>query len=632
MTFSQLACKNVSQNIRTYGAYFLSSTFSVMIFFLYAYFIYHPEVMNGKQIPGAIRQGMLVAEYIIYFFSFFFVFYSVSAFLKTRNKEFGIFVIHGMTNVQMVWMIFLENMLIGMGALVSGIGVGMLFGKLFFMLAGTMMHMKDLSLYVPWQAIKLTVISFFILFFTVSITTSLFVKSKKVIALLKGNKKPKPEPKASITLSILAGSLILIGYALSVTANPGSIAFLLLPVSILVIIGTYFLYSQLSVYLIRLLKRCKPIYWKKTNLVSFSLLAYRMKDNARMFFMVTIVSTVSFCAIGTFAAFLETQKSETINNVPFAFNFITYNEQQQQREQYETEIEKSFQTEQIVYEKTTVPIKFQSVDNDQEPAVILSQSNYNIIAKQLGFETISLKGQESVLVPSFGLEAQVTKDFQEYDMNLLESQQTVHVMDRLERNVFSGNIFPGNIHVVSDEMDQQIINSRNTASYTAYTVSNWEETTKVAEQLERKLTQTGQYEFTSRVTVYNMIKQITGVILFIGLFIGVIFYLSAVSFLYFRLFTDLETDRQYYRSLMKLGMNEAELKRIMTLQMGILFFVPFIFAALHTSVAYIALQTGFITSILHSSLIVIGSFLLIHTCAFLLLRNRYFKELQKHII
>lgn len=74
------------------------------------------------------------------------------------------------------------------------------------------------------------------------------------------------------------------------------------------------------------------------------------------------------------------------------------------------------------------------------------------------------------------------------------------------------------------------------------------------------------------------------------------------------------------------------MKRIMTVQMGTLFFIPFVLAALHTSVAYIALQKVFTTPILISSVIVIGAFLLIHTCYFLLLRNRYFKRLKKQIM
>ncbi|PEA53631.1 ABC transporter permease [Bacillus pseudomycoides] len=627
MTFSQLAFKNVSRNIRAYAAYFLSSAFSVMIFFLYALFIYHPDI-DGQ---GAIRQGMLVAEYIIYFFSFFFIFYSVSSFLKMRNKEFGIFVIHGITNWQLIRMIFLENMIVGISALIGGIAFGFLFGKLFFMLASTVMGLNSLPFYMPWKAMKLTAVVFLALFFIVAFTTSLFVKSKKVIALLKGNKKPKPEPKASILLSIVAATLIAIGYMLSLTAKPGAVAFLLLPVATIVMIGTYFLYSQLSVFIIKFLKKCKPIYWRKTNLLSFSMLAYRMKDNARMFFMVTIVSTVAFCAIGTFAAFIETQKGESMKNIPFAFSLITYNEHQEQKAQYEKEIEDSFQKENVIFQKISTQLKIQSISNDSQ-AVIMSQNNYNKFAKRLGYETVALAGNKAVRVPSFAMESSVVDYSKESDVTLKESGKQIHVSSMLKQNIFSGGVFSGKIFVVSNEMDKQITGGQKKASYTGYTVKSWEGTTQVAAELEKRLNQKGQYEFSSRVIIYNQIKELTSIILFIGLFVGAIFYLSAVSFLYFRLFTDLETDKQHYQSLLKLGMDEADMKQIITVQMGALFFIPIVIAVLHTSVALTTLQTQFTTPILRSSLIVMGLFLLVHICYFLLLRRRYFLQLKKQIM
>lgn len=632
MTFSQLAFKNVSQNVRAYGAYYLSSTFSVTVFFLYALFIYHPHITNGEGVPGAVRQGMITAEFIIYFFSFFFIFYAVSSFLKMRNKEFGIFVMHGMTKLQLVRMIFIENMLVGISALATGIGVGLLFGKLFFMLASAVMQIHNLPFYIPWQAMKITTIVFFILFFVVSFITSLFVQSRKVIALLKGNRKAKKEPKSSIILSLLAALLLTTGYTLSITAHAGSVMFLLFPVSIIVIIGTYFLYTQLSVFILRVLKKRKYIYWKKTNLLSFSLLAYRVRDNARMFFMVTIVSTVAFCAIGTFAAFLNVQKSETIKNVPFAFNFITYNEHQGQKEQYEREIETTFKKEDVTYEKVEAKVKFQSAVKENNLVTILNESDYNTFAKKLGYETVVLKGNEAARVPSFGLEGNMASELKGEKIQFIESGQEIRVARVMKHNIFSGGAFPGKIFVVSNDMYERVIGSPQTANYTGYEVADWEDTTDVAIQLETKLFQKWQYEFSSRITTYEAIEKATGIMLFIGLFVGTIFYLCAVSFLYFRLFTDLESDAKYYETLMKLGMNEGEMKQIMTVQMGSLFFVPFIVAAIHTSVAYIALQKVFISGILLSSLLVIGSFLLIHTCCFFILRRSYFLQIKKRIM
>jgi putative ABC transport system permease protein len=85
-----------------------------MIFFVYALFIFNPYIRQGITVGAAI-DAMKAAEYIIFLFSFFFVLYSMNAFLKTRKREFGILMMHGMSRHQLNRMVFLENMLIGIG-------------------------------------------------------------------------------------------------------------------------------------------------------------------------------------------------------------------------------------------------------------------------------------------------------------------------------------------------------------------------------------------------------------------------------------------------------------------------------------------------------------------------------------
>src|SRR5699024_11583676 len=86
---------------------------------------------------------------------------------------------------------------------------------------------------------------------------------------------------------------------LAVFAKAQQVVFVFLPVVLMVIIGTYLLFTQLSVYLIRRMKRNKSFFWRKTNMILLSDLSHRMKDNARYFYMVAIILTVSFSAIGT---------------------------------------------------------------------------------------------------------------------------------------------------------------------------------------------------------------------------------------------------------------------------------------------------------------------------------------------
>src|SRR5690606_37360121 len=128
MTFRQFVFHNVFRNVRLYAAYFLSSLFTVSVFFTFAIFAFHPE-LAGPGMNSHVLKGMAVAGGIIYVFSFFYVLYSMNAFLRSRKKEFGVLLIHGMTSYQIRWMVFWENMIIGFAATGIGILLGLIFAK-----------------------------------------------------------------------------------------------------------------------------------------------------------------------------------------------------------------------------------------------------------------------------------------------------------------------------------------------------------------------------------------------------------------------------------------------------------------------------------------------------------------------
>jgi putative ABC transport system permease protein len=147
-----------------------------MIFFTYALLLFHPDLKEGLKgssntVTMLANQGFLIAEIIIFIFSFLFLLYSVGSFLKTRKKEFGIFQIIGMTRKQMNRLLFMENMCIGLAAIVTGVGLGMIFSKLILLICGSMLAVEEsLRFYFPGKAIALTVGAFLILFFVIALT------------------------------------------------------------------------------------------------------------------------------------------------------------------------------------------------------------------------------------------------------------------------------------------------------------------------------------------------------------------------------------------------------------------------------------------------------------------------------
>lgn len=401
MTFQRFAFNNIIRSKRTYAAHFLSSSFSVMVFFTYSLLLFHPDlqgelVSTSKTMSLLGTMGMQISQYLIFVFSFFFLLYSVSSFLKTRKKEFGILIMHGMTPAQLNKLIFLENMLIGIASIMFGILIGLIFAKLNLLASENILAMdKGLPFYVPIKAVFMTTGAFLTLFLVISLFTSKMVKGNKLIDLMKSEEKPKPEPKASKGLAFLSVIFIGLGYGcvFYFVLERNFIMPYLLGGVVLVVIGTYFLFSQLSVYVIRVLKKRDKVFFNKTNILTISELAYRMKDNATMFFMLAIVSAVAFTGIGTCLAMGNKGLTEMTN--PFAFTYTSLGENQQE-EEHITEIKKQLTRSNFSYQVAVTNPKF-----TENNLVLIKVSEYNKFAKIFGYEMEKLDNdQEAIIVPS----------------------------------------------------------------------------------------------------------------------------------------------------------------------------------------------------------------------------------------
>src|SRR5699024_3267237 len=183
---------------------------------------------------------------------------------------------------------------------------------------------ESLNFYLPIWPIVITFVSFMALFLVISILVPFFLRSKRLAELVKGDVQPKEEPKASLFLTIVAVVLLAGGYITALLAKGSMVIIVMIPVIIVVIIGTYLLFTQLSVYMIRFLKRRKSIFWKKTNMILLSDVAFRMKDNARTFFMVAIISTVAFSAIGTLFGFQTYLTGGLKDTSDYTFTYTDY--------------------------------------------------------------------------------------------------------------------------------------------------------------------------------------------------------------------------------------------------------------------------------------------------------------------
>ncbi|PEI82880.1 FtsX-like permease family protein [Bacillus toyonensis] len=641
MTFRQLAFNNIIRNKRIYLGHFFSSTFAVMIFFTYGLLVFHPnlqgELTHASTIMNTFGKiGFQLSYYLIFVFSFLFIFYSVSAFLKNRKKEFGLLMLHGMSHQQLHQLIFFENMLIGIPSILAGIGLGMVFSKLFLLVSGSLLGVEHtLSLYFPLKSMGVTAISFFVLFLLISLFTSKMVKINELVELIKSEEKPKPEPKASVWISLLAIILIGAGYSAVhyciVAVDFMSLKQLLLLVGVgvlLIVCGTYFFFTQLCVYVIYTLKNRETTFFKRTNLLVISELAFRMKDNARTFFIVTIISAVSFTAIGVCTAIANPELAKSAT--PYAFTYRSDNGNTQEKSHIE-EIKKQLKESGFSYK--VVATKFK---RSQNGPVLINLSTYNEYAKKLGYEIEKLTNEtESIAIlpkknPT-SAEDQKTLELKHGELEVpLSVQKTIYIPEFTEID---------NPFIVSDAVYSKVLNVQQEGVLRDYTIygfiiKNWPETSAISTKLMKFIgtSQDDYYAFSSLYVKWLELKQQNGLLSISSVLVGIVFFVFTLSFLYFRLFTDLERDKEQYQMLSKLGLRQKELKQIETRQMMILFFLPIVVAMVHSSFAFITFhQLGQTVSrelsVIQSSIVVLVSFICMQIIYFLIIRNHYIKRI-----
>ncbi|CAM4197812.1 FtsX-like permease family protein [Paenibacillus typhae] len=623
MTFRQFAFRNVTRNKRLYTAYFLSSMFMVMVFFTFSIFASHPQ-LSADRLNSSTVVALTVSKWIIYVFSFFFVLYSMSAFLQSRKKEFGLMILQGMTTGQLRRMIFMENMLIGFSAIAGGLGLGLVFAKGILLAGENIIALNErLYFYFPLQAIVLTLVSFLLLFVLISLFISAVLRSGKLITLIKSDRQPKKEPKASLLLSLLVVVLIGISYFLSLRAEGLEAVLLLLPVVIMVTVATYLLFTQLSVYIIRRLKRQERFFWFRTNMLLFSDLSYRMKDNARTFFLVAIISTVSFCAIGSLYGFQSMLYGSLPKHNPYLFTYLA--REGDSMEQAHVQLvnqqlsESGLRTEPAELELSYYPLAAGS----GEMLLLVKQSQYNHIAEIMDMELIELRGGQAVAV-DYGLSRNG-----EGMLNQPLQLQTGAVVEA-DRAILSPVVsVVSHYLVVPDALLSSLGNPSRADHYYAWHGPAGQKGADAAGgQLLNKLPYSEAYQFRAMDYQMDMTVKNFGPMMFVGFFVGIVFFVSAGSFLYFRLYSDLDEDKHKFKAISKLGLSEKELGRILNRQISLLFFAPIIVALVHGAVALTTLSHMFQYSLLKESALVLGLFFIIQLVYFLIVRLFYTRQVR----
>ncbi|SDY54779.1 ABC transporter permease [Bacillus sp. 166amftsu] len=635
MNIRQLAIQNVRGNWRNYKVFFLSSCFAIFASYAYMSVIVHPYMQETMWYQN-VRLGLIVCNVIIVSFFILFILYSTSIFIEARKKELGLYMLMGATKSKVIGMIMTEQMLIGIFANIFGIGLGMIFLKLFFMVFSMLLRLpKELTLIFDAKAIFITLSIYTIVFFVLSFISALRIWNIKVIRLLKEFRADKREAKSSKWLCLFGFSCLVIGYSLAFQTTMLTMGLYFIPVVILTSVGTYFSFTHGVTQILEMIKRNKKIMYTYPYLFIVNQLSHRMKENGRFFFLLSMATTVVVTVTGTVFLYFSGMEDMWRDGGAQSFSYVEkgiHSHEVFEKDAVENLLHKhgydEFQYTSFVGLQTTFQSRNESIE-----ATLIRASEYNKEAK---------KQEQKAYNPKKGTVTLVY--YNEYNGPALYNKKEIqlHVFGQSYQYAFNGqkegaqfnyhnSQINGTFFVMNDEDFNHIeatIPDVEKIVYRGYTLNNIEDTKKFNEDLRKYIKQDKSSVFRNNMELYVNMKEVGEFTLFIGSFISILFFLTSCSIVYFKWFHNISSDRKQYEALSKLGMTKQEVWEISRWQLSMLFFAPIVVGSIHSAVA---LYTFHNTVFMEGSFRKVCLFIMFYIAACIIYFFFAQREYRKHI-
>lgn len=635
MTFRQLALSNIRGSALRYAAFFLSSTFSVTLFFVYAQFIMHPDVAGGYIYGGdATRIVLTVCEVLVAVFAFFFVLYSSGAFLRARNQEFGLLSLMGTTRGQLRRLIWLENSILSVGAIALGIGLGLLLSRLFLLGISRVLGLDEpiRFLFVP-NAILLTAVSFFALFQLVTLVGGLRIGRQEVVELMRAARKPRTVPRASPLLAVLGAALVVAGYVVAMRVEGAGVVLAFMPVVAIVVLGTFLLFTHGSVLVLRLLRSAKTSYLRGTRMLVVSQLVFRVRDNARLLATIATLSAVVLAAAGSFYVFNRGFEQGLEGMYQQELAFI---ERSDGRPSLGPSVVDGVLVRNEVAPTVRVSVRIHELRFRDQPAevgdgwlVLVGASDYAALAQAAGFAAGF--AAETAAGTAAQAAAPAPTSLRLSDGVAVLGGGGIAV-SRVAPPVTMPPSLQGPWYVIDDPALADLPTGGREYAPAKFWLYDWPESAATrrleSELQEAVLAAAPRQDVDARFLGVRQIRQTLGLSMFAGVFVSLLFFIGAGSLIYFKLFTELGEDRRLHGRLRRIGVTPGESAKVVTAQIAVIYLLPFALGAVHAAFALDALGSLLQQDVTRYSLVVIGLFAAVQGAFFLLTRWTYLRALR----
>ncbi|AZP05693.1 ABC transporter permease [Jeotgalibaca ciconiae] len=563
---------------------------------------------------------------VIGLFSFIFTMYTNSFLIKRRKKEIGLYGILGLEKKHVGRILFLETIIVGFGSILIGLLIGLLFGRLFFLLLNYLLQLPEVMSYTTsWEGMGMTVILFTVIFFVAYLYNISQVTFSNPIKLLKGEKEGEKEPKSNWFLLILGIGSLGYGYWISVTiSDPLAAMIQFFLAVILVIIGTFCLFTAGSIFVLKAMKKNKQLYYQPRAFISISGMLYRMKQNATGLANISVLSCMVIIALATTTTIYVGTEDTLAMRFPAENNVTVYSFGDEVKvEQVQESVEDIINvinenTEEVAVENQKqyiyanlfgkmkedyfeVGVDFDGGLTMPDTLLLISLDDYN----QFTQSDDTLADNQVYIHHSANYQNETIKlSTLEFDTLILEKNMD---MFPIEESI-SGSYL---IVVPSKEVMQAILSAYQ-AEATDYlngdvygsiqwdTSGTEEEKARYSELISEKISNgdfVARYE--SRSAGRDEWYMLNGGFLFLGIFLGLLFTIGTVLITYYKQISEGYDDRERFQIMQKVGLDKDMIRSTSRSQVVWMFMLPLIVATVHTAFAY---------PIIHKLLMLFGIF------------------------
>ena len=613
MSFNHIVIQNVLRDKSTYISYFLSSVFSILIFFLFSTTAFHP-MMKEVDTSSTLGITMLLASFFIYIFSFIFIIYSLYAFLKKKTKTLGVFLMSGASMKQIRKMVFRENMLIAGASIITAIALGLIIAPLFLMLAKRILRADSFGMYVPLQSIALTIVLFIVLFVVVSKFMSRFIKNEEIVQLLKADviqEKPITPGPLKLLLSIIATAFLFISLIKEMNwiNSLDTLGYFALFASLLLTI--YFTVTQGVRLAIYIMQR-KHSYFKKTNMLFVSNLKAKGRSHAHIIYLLTILLLGVFLCTSVLYSSYYNVKENTENQYPYSFQYTSLPTNTSTAEKADIQF-----IEDTLDKEGKYATYYSAFKTDEDRRIgFMSVSNYNALGLH---KPITLMDNEYYVAAGNEGERPNIEAIHEYQFGKLKytGLEEKNILSTGLRNTYF--IVPDKVYETIDYPVYKVF---------AYELENWADKADVAETiLSRVHTVPDKHLTASKIDLYDTEKFVKSIMFFIGFMLSLIFLSAAMSILYFYLQTSLEGEKKKYAGIRKIGLSNKELSTVVTRELATLIFIPYTIAAIILFVAMLGMSNYISSTFYLMTAFGVAIFLLLFVVSFVIIRRSYLNKL-----